>query len=150
MITPLIILTILILPYIAFRLISGEEAGKTGAVIGLSIAFMFFATGHFIKTTEMVQMLPPFVPFRTALVYLTGVIELALAVLLLVPQTRRFAGVLCIITFVIFFPANIYGAINHVGTGGHSWGPVYLLIRVPLQIILIGWTYWFVVRNNGK
>jgi len=34
-----------------------------------------------------------------------------------------------------------------VGMGGHLWGPVYLLIRVPLQLLLIGWSYWFAVSR---
>ena len=28
---------------------------------------------------------------------------------------------------VLFFPANIYAAINHIPMGGHAWGPVYRL-----------------------
>lgn len=41
---------------------------------------------------------------------------------------------------------NIYAAVNHVPMGDHAWGPVYLLIRVPLQLILIFWTYWFTIK----
>jgi hypothetical protein len=31
--------------------------------------------------------------------------------------------------------------------GGHTWGPVYLLIRAPLQALLVAWTWWFAVRT---
>jgi uncharacterized membrane protein len=48
---------------------------------------------------------------------------------------------------VLFFPANIYAAFTRVDMGGHAWGPVYLLIRAPLQLVLIGWAYGFVARK---
>ena len=35
---------------------------------------------------------------------------------------------------VAFFPANVYAALQHVPTIGPSWGPVYLLVRAPLQL----------------
>ncbi len=147
MTTPLIILAILLVPFFAYRFLGGEEAGKSGAVIGLGIAFVFFGLGHFIKTDEMVQMLPPFVPYKTVLVYFTGFLELGLGMLLLFSKSRKVVGLLCIAVFILFFPANIYAAMNYVGMGGHSWGPVYLFIRVPLQLILISCTYWFVVKE---
>jgi hypothetical protein len=33
--------------------------------------------------------------------------------------------------------------------GGHEWGPVYLLIRAPLQAIIVFWVYWFTIRQPG-
>jgi len=48
---------------------------------------------------------------------------------------------------VLFFPANIYAAINHIPMGGHARGPVYLLIRAPLQVIILSWVYWFTIRQ---
>jgi uncharacterized membrane protein len=48
---------------------------------------------------------------------------------------------------ILFFPANIYAAINHIPLGGHAWGPAYLLIRAPLQAIILFWVYWFTIRQ---
>jgi uncharacterized membrane protein len=119
-----------------------------GAVIGISIAFVFFGVGHFIRTEPMAEMLPPSVPYRVTLIYLTGFLEWVLAAGLLFPRTRQLAGWACIAVLISFLPANIYAAANRVGMGGHLWGPVYLLIRVPVQILLVGWTYWFVARRR--
>jgi hypothetical protein len=33
--------------------------------------------------------------------------------------------------------------------GGHEWGPVYLLIRAPLQAIILAWIYWFTIKRTG-
>jgi uncharacterized membrane protein len=35
-----------------------------------------------------------------------------------------------------------------VDIGGHAAGPAYLLIRLPLQLILIAWAWWFGVRRS--
>jgi uncharacterized membrane protein len=120
------------------------EAG----LIGLSIAFGFFAVGHFVRTAPMSEMLPPWVPNRVVLIYATGALEIFLALALMVQKSRRLAGWSCIAVLVLFFPANIYAAFNKVGMGGHLWGPVYLFVRTPLQIILIVWTYWFAIRRQ--
>ena len=152
MTTPLVILGLLIFPYLGFRLwdrVTGQSRDPNlGAILGLSIAFLFFGIGHFAQTEPMAAMLPPWVPFRIPLIYLTGVLEWALAVALLIKRWRRPAAWVCIAVLVLFFPANIYAAINTVGMGGHQWGAVYLLIRIPLQLILIAWTYWFVARST--
>ena len=50
----------------------------------------------------------------------------------------------------MFFPANIYAAFNSIGLGGHQWGPIYLLIRAPLQIILIAWAYFLCVKTHSS
>jgi uncharacterized membrane protein len=95
----------------------------------------------------MAQMLPPWVPAPVALVYLTGVLEFALAIGFIIPETRRSAGWMAAAVLVLFFPANIYAAINHIPMGGHAWGPVYLLLRAPLQLAILLWVYWFTLHR---
>ncbi len=118
----------------------------TAGVIGLVLLFLLAASGHFLATHAMASMLPPFVPARELVVYLTGVIEIMLAIGIALPATRRLAGLAAIATLVLFFPANVYAAFARVDIAGHGWGPAYLLIRAPLQAFLIGWTWWFTVR----
>lgn len=135
----------------ADRLMGGGRLapGLRGRV-SLALLFAFTGTGHFLRTEQMAGMLPPWIPSRLGLVYLTGVLEWAGAVGLLVPRLSRAAG-LCLIAFVILvFPANIYAALNRVEMGGHELGPMYLLARAPLQLLLIGWAYWFAVRRQAE
>lgn len=87
---------------------------------------------------------------RLQLVYVTGVLELAIGVALFVPRYQAIAAKLAIVVFVVFFPANIYAALNSIGLGGHQWGPLYLLIRGPLQIILIAWAYYLCLGSHSK
>jgi uncharacterized membrane protein len=153
MTTPIIMLVLLTAPYLVVRAFSAVRRRdidvRGAAAIGAGLMFIFTGVGHFIQTEPMAQMLPPWVPERTLLVYLTGVLELAIAVGFLIPSTRRFTGWVAAGVLVLFFPANIYAAVNHVPMGGHEWGPVYLLIRGPLQAIILFWVYWFTIRHPG-
>ncbi len=150
MTTPAIILGILLLLVALAQILADRWQGidvRTGGVAGLVIVFVFFGIGHFARTQAMADMLPPSIPLRVPIIYATGALEWSLAAALAIPRTRRAAGWACIAVLVGFFPANVYAALNSTGMGGHQWGPVYLLIRAPLQIVLIGWTYWFAVRD---
>jgi len=51
---------------------------------------------------------------------------------------------------VAFFPANVYAALQHVPMGGHAWGPIYLLVRAPLQLFILWWIWAMVLRTSGK
>jgi len=90
-------------------------------------------------------MLPPDLPWRLPAVYISGVVEIVLACLLLKPPLRRPIGWCLVVMLALFLPVNIYAAIERIPMGGHVWGPVYLLIRVPLQLLIIAWVYWFAV-----
>ena len=114
------------------------------------MVFCFTGLGHFAATEPMAEMLPVWVPGRIPLVDVTGIVEIAAAVLILFPSLRTFVGWTLIIMLLWFLPVNVYAALHRIGMGGHQWGPIYLLIRVPLQFILIGWIWWFAVRMRGR
>lgn len=149
-----ILLSILVGSYVLLtmadrRWAKGRITPEFRGRVSLALLFVFTGLGHFIKTEQMAQMLPPWVPMRVGIVYATGVLEWAGAAGLLVPALSRLAG-LCLVAFlVLVFPANIYAALNRVEMGGHGVGPIYLWVRIPLQLILIGWAYWFAVRKPG-
>ncbi len=90
----------------------------------------------------MASMLPPAVPYRIELIYITGVLELFGAIGVWIPGLTRLTGVCLILMLVGIVPANVYSAINHVEFGGHGSGPGYLLIRVPFQLFVIWWTFF--------
>jgi len=61
-----------------------------------------------------------------------------------------YAYLFLIAFLILVFSANIYAALNRVDMGGHEMGPMYLLARPPLQLLLIGWAYWFAVRRRPR
>ena len=151
MITPAIILTLLALPLLVVLVVARIARRtavdwSTSGCVGLGLVLCFTGVVHFILREPMTAMLPDWVPGRALLVSISGLVELGLAILVVTPRTREIAGWLIVGMLFLFLPVNVYAAVNHVGPGGHQWGPIYLLIRVPLQAVLIGWTWWFAVR----
>ena len=155
MTTPVIMLGLLLSPYLLTRFI-GQLRGRmpvnagTAGCIGVALVFCLTGMGHFVQTGAMARMLPPWVPEPIALVYISGVVEFLAAAAVLVPRLRRWVGWGLILMLIAFLPVNVYAAFHRVGMGGHEWGPIYLLIRVPLQAILIGWIWWFAVRAERR
>jgi uncharacterized membrane protein len=142
----LFLLLLLVFPYLLLTLLDRTTGFKTRpstrARVGLSLFFMFTATGHFVKAKEMSQMLPPSVPYRLEIIYVTGIFELLGAIGVWITPLTRLTGFWLILMLVCFLPANIYSAFNHVDFGGHGEGPGYLLFRVPFQFFVIWWTYY--------
>jgi uncharacterized membrane protein len=118
--------------------------------ISLALLFVFTGVSHFIMPEAMVQLLPPSIPLRLELIYVTGVLEILGAVGLLFPGFERLASVALILFLVAVLPGNIYGAFNRVAFGAHELGPIYLLVRVPFQALLMGWAYYFGIRTLSR
>ena len=133
----------LIVTFAAARAWTGARrhrgAGARAARAALAAMLVLTGMAHFVSTDAMAQMLPPFLPFATALVYATGLLELAAAALLLwrITHPTPWLGWALAAFFLALLPANVYSAVAEVGLGGH--GPVYLWFRVPLQVLFIGW-----------
>ncbi len=114
--------------------------------LAMMLMLCFSALGHFMFTDGMVMMMPGFIPFKRALVYITGVLEPLLGIALLSPQTRHMAGIALLLMFVLMLPANINAAVKHINFEGATYdgsGPAYLWFRVPLQLLFIGWVLYF-------
>lgn len=153
MLTPVLMTLILILPYLACRAVlrgRKQESLPTVAAASTGLLFLFTAAGHFLQTGPMVQMLPSWVPARELLVYATGVLEIAIAIALFFQRSRRAGAWAAAAALVAFFPANVYAALQHAPMGGHAWGPVYLLVRAPLQLFILWWIWSMVLRSPGR
>lgn len=117
--------------------------------IAMSIMLLFTSIGHFKFTKGMEMMLPDFIPAKKQMVIITGLIEIAAAIGLLIPSTIKITGILLIIFFLLILPANIYAASKKVDFEKANYNGKdvqYLWFRVPLQILFIAWVYWFAVK----
>lgn len=122
-------------------------SARARARVALSVFFAFTGIGHFVKTEELASMLPASFPFRVTAVYVSGVLEVLGAIALWINPIRKLTGLCLIAMLCAFLPINIYAALQRVEFGGHELGPAYLLARVPVQALLIWWT-WFATRPN--
>ena len=116
----------------------------------MAMGFMlwFTAIGHFKFKKGMSMMLPGLIPAKSFVIAATGVLEILLAISIQVSTLRVISGWILIIMFVLFLPANIYAAFRHLDYEKGTYdgkGLSYLWFRIPFQIFLIGWTYYFVI-----
>ena len=83
--------------------------------------------------------MPPQLPSAGLLVYVSGVIEIALGLLLLPLGTRKLAAWGIILLLIAVFPANVQMYINYRNQGNPNlW---IAIVRLPLQALLIYWAY---------
>jgi uncharacterized membrane protein len=108
--------------------------------------FILGGIGHFAATDSYMKIMPPYLPYHRALVLLSGVFEVALGLLLLVPRASRPAAWGLIALLIAVFPANVF-MYRHPERFGLS--PTLLLLRLPLQGLLILWA-WAYTRRPGE
>lgn len=123
-----------------------QLAGK----ISMAIMLLFTALGHFMFTKGMAGMIPAIIPFKTELVYLTGVMEVFFAIGLIYPKYSYLTGVTLIIFFILILPSNIKASMDGLNyqTGQlDGKGLSYLWFRVPLQILFILWVFFSALKK---
>jgi uncharacterized membrane protein len=80
-------------------------------------------------------------PLHTELVYLSGIAEIVLGVLVAIPRTALFAGWCIIAMLIAFLPVHVHMLVNnHLYPEAPTWA---LVARFPLQAIFILWAYWY-------
>lgn len=98
---------------------------------------------HFVATDTYALIVPRELPAPRAWVQASGVAEIACALLLAAPRTRR-VGAWCTFALLLgVWPANVWMALDG-GIPGRGWplgSPVAAWVRVPLQLPLIYWAY---------
>jgi uncharacterized membrane protein len=109
------------------------------------IGFVLAGINHFLHPYLYVKIMPPYLPWHLELVYLSGVLEIALGVLLLIPACTTLAAWGLIALLIAVFPANLHMALN--APLYHQIHPVALWLRLPIQGVLIAWAYWFTRRT---
>ena len=107
------------------------------------LGLFFVAAGilHFVRPEMYVKIMPPYLPWPRQLVLVSGLCEVALGVLVLLPRFRVPAAWGLIALLVAVFPANLHMALHPELFRKIS--PVALWLRLPLQAVLIAWAYWY-------
>lgn len=114
----------------------------------LGVLFVLAGANHFIHTSFYVSIMPAYLPWHILLVYVSGAAEMLLGVMLLFRRSERLAAWGAIALIVAVTPANIQMAIHPELYPEYS--QAVLWARLPLQMVLIAWAYWFTrPRRDG-
>jgi uncharacterized membrane protein len=110
--------------------------------IGLIIVFLWFLIGgffHFSLTDVEMRIVPPVIPWPRAAVLSSGVFELLGAVGVLIPATRRAAGIGLFLLTIAVTPANVYMLQHAELFNVPRWA---LIVRLPFQVALLALILW--------
>jgi uncharacterized membrane protein len=103
--------------------------------------YVLAGINHFLKPEFYLRIIPDYLPWHLALVYVSGVAEIVLGIALLIPRLRRLAAWGIIALLVAVFPANVYAAVNEISLV--SGDPVWNWVRLPFQGVFILWAWWY-------
>lgn len=91
--------------------LSKERASFLSKTAATSFVFIWFfvgGIGHFVAPDFFIRIVPPYIPYPTAAVYVSGIFELAGATGLLLASWRRLAGIGLFLLTLCVSPANIH------------------------------------------
>ena len=113
---------------------------EIGSIIIMSIFYVGIGIKHFTSPMWFVKIVPPILPYKLSLVYISGFFEILFGIMLLFPYTRYIVAWGLIMLLIAVFPANIYLAMTNGAalntTPLIAWG------RLPFQFVFIGIAYW--------
>lgn len=124
--------------------IASNDPHMTGILkrVGLTLVFLWFLFGgvaHFSLTAAEMRIVPPAIPWPRATVLISGMFELLGAVGILIPATRRAAGIGLFLLTIAVTPANVYMLQHAELFNVPRWA---LIVRLPFQAVLLALILW--------
>ena len=110
------------------------------SLIVMGVFYISIGISHFTSPIWYVQIVPPYLPYKLELVYISGLFEILFGGMLFFRKTRFLAGWGLILLLIAVYPANIYLA----QTNGAAMNTTPLIAwgRLPVQFIFVGLAYW--------
>lgn len=129
------------------RFTAGDYDHVFAGNAAMAVYMIFTGVAHFKYVKGMVMMIPDIFPAKTALVYITGLFEIAAGIGLLFYTVRELSAIGLIIFLILVFWANVNSSRKKVNLFKADYsgpGMAYLYReRIPMQVILIVWTWFF-------
>lgn len=118
---------------------------KVKIILLYLLAAFYFLMGlmHLIKPEQYNAMMPSWLPSHSLVILLSGVAEIALAVLLIPLKTRAMSAQLIIVMLLVFFfVIHIPQSVDYYRNGNENF--TASIIRLPFQFLLIAWAWLFI------
>jgi uncharacterized membrane protein len=116
----------------------------------MAFVFLWFLIGgvaHFVATDIEVDLVPPFIPWPRAAVWVSGVFELVGAVGLIFTTTRHAAGLGLFVLTICVTPVHFYMLQRPDLFDVPYWA---LVLRLPLQVALLALIAWSAIFKGRR
>jgi uncharacterized membrane protein len=144
----ILVVSLLLLRGLGWLGVAYLDSWRKAVCVALAITFLFTGSTHFSDMKlDYAAMIPSPFPKSIWLIYLTGILEIAGAIGLLLPRVRVIAGICLIILLMALFPANINAALNNIPFRGQP--PTALWLRTLIQIFFVAAIWWSSVRKQN-
>ena len=119
----------------------------TGIRIVFAIFMIIGGVQHFLKLDFYLPFVPNFLPFSVAIIYLSGLVEIGLGLMLIFKKYAKIAALGILLLMLAFLPIHIWDVFSNTpAIGSHQAA----LIRLPIQFlfIAIAWKIKQISKNN--
>jgi len=97
--------------------------------------FMVYAgVQHFVKPDFYIPFVPSFLPFTKAIIYVSGLIEVILGLMLIIPKYIKIGALGIMFLMLLFLPIHVWDVFSDTPAIGSSQAA---LIRLPIQFLFI-------------
>jgi uncharacterized membrane protein len=108
----------------------------------MGLLYILAGVNHFRKPKIYERIMPPYLPAKNTLVMLSGIAEMVLGFMLLNTATQTIAAWGIILMLIVFIPVHIFMLQDEkAGLKLPKW---VLILRIPLQFVLMYWAYQYV------
>jgi uncharacterized membrane protein len=111
----------------------------------LGLLFVAAGANHFANPDFYLRIMPPYLPWHSELILISGAFEILGGIGLLIPRLQVTAAWGLIALLVAVFPANIHMALHPEDYP--RFPPALLWARLPFQGVFIAWAYWYTRRQ---
>ena len=113
----------------------------------MGVTYAIAGVSHFLAPDAFARAVPPEFPRPRALVYVSGLAEVALGLGMQFDRTRRASAWGIVALLVAVFPANVYmatddAAADFVPDRLAGVARVAAWVRLPFQAVLVLWAWW--------
>lgn len=122
---------------------------KAAAGIILGGWFIYIGIQHFTDPLWFEPIVPDILGWPRFWVWVSGVAEIIVGLLLIIPRTRQIGGLACATLLVILYWANLNMWVNNIAIGGRTYEHHWHVLRLLIQTALIGLSV-FIWRGIGS
>ena len=114
---------------------------KSALRYAMAAFYVIAGVNHFRDPDFYLALMPSYLPLHAELVAATGVLEIALGVLMAIPRTAALAAWGIILMLLAFLPVHVHMLVNN-----HLYPQIptsMLWLRFPIQGLFILWACWY-------